>query len=202
MGALSLDHEPVTGIPMGKLGMWVFLTTEIMFFAGFFTLFMIMDQSNPGLFAESSQLLDWRLAALNTVILICSSLTMALAILNLERNNVSLYRTFMAITFLCACGFLVVKAIEYGGKFSHGIYPSENVFFGVYFLMTGFHGLHVIAGMIPIAWMWLRSYSKKGYHRADRVEVLGLYWHFVDLVWIFLFPVFYLLYNENLQGLW
>jgi cytochrome c oxidase subunit 3 len=100
----------------------------------------------------------------------------------------------MFITFLCACTFLVVKYFEYTAKFSHHIYPSTSTFFALYFIMTGFHAMHVVGGMIPISWMLIRSFSKKGYTDYGRVEILGLYWHFVDLVWIFLFPVLYLIF--------
>ncbi len=198
MGSLSLAHEPVTGISHGKLGMWIFLATEIMFFSGFFATFIVMDAANPGLFEATATALNWKLALTNTIILICSSLTMALAILNLERKDTGKFRMFLGLTLLGACGFLIIKTIEYSGKFSHGIGPDTNVFYGIYFLMTGFHGVHVVAGMIPMIWMLGKSFSKKGYTNAGRVEVLGLYWHFVDLVWIFLFPVFYLLYNPSL----
>jgi cytochrome c oxidase subunit III len=192
--ALDLSHEPQTGIPHGKLVMWAFLASEIMFFSGFFGAFIVLRQSNIDIFTHSSHELNWKLAMLNTFFLIGSSLTMALAILNLERKNRGNFQLFMGLTILCACGFLVVKYIEYSGKFGHHIYPSTNIFFGFYFLMTGFHGLHVLGGMIPMLWMFFRSFTKKGYTNATRVEVLGLYWHFVDLVWIFLFPALYLLF--------
>ncbi len=197
-GALTLDHEPVTGIPHGKLGMWIFLATEIMFFSGFFATLIVMNHANPGLFEETAQKLSWQLALLNTVVLISSSLTMALSILNLERKDTKKFQLFLGLTLLGAFIFLVVKYIEYSGKFALDITPETNVFYACYFLMTGFHGLHVVGGIVPMVWMLGKSFTEAGYTNVGRVEVLGLYWHFVDLVWIFLFPIFYLLYNPTL----
>lgn len=194
MSVLSLAHEPVTGIRHGKLGMWIFLASEVMFFSGFFTAFVILRNSNLATFAKGAAELSWPLAALNTVVLIGSSLTMAMAILSLEQGKKSRFQLYMFITFLCACTFLVVKYIEYTTKFHHGIFPSTSTFFALYFIMTGFHAMHVIGGMIPIGWILSRSFSQKGYQDYGRVEILGLYWHFVDLVWIFLFPILYLIF--------
>ncbi len=198
MSGLSLAHEPVTGIKHGKLGMWLFLASEIMFFAGFFTAFAVIHNANPELFSEGARELSVPLAFTNTMILIGSSLTMALAILFLEKRNVAKFRTFLGLTILGGFGFLIVKTIEYSAKIHHGTAPFGehfNVFYGLYFLMTGFHAIHVIGGMIPMIWMLGRSFTKEGYYRADRVETLGLYWHFVDLVWIFLFPILYLVFR-------
>ena len=193
--ALDLRHEPVSGINHGKLVMWIFLASEIMFFSGFFGAFIVLRNANIDIFTQSSaEHLNVALASLNTVFLISSSLTMALSIYHLERNNKALFQIFLGITLLFAFGFLVVKYFEYGAKFHHHIYPRTNIFFAFYFLMTGVHGLHVVGGIIPMAWMFVRSFTKKGYTNARRVEVLGLYWHFVDLVWIFLFPALYLLF--------
>ncbi len=192
--ALDLRHEPVSGINHGKLVMWIFLASEIMFFSGFFGAFIVLRNGNIDLFTESSHELNVALATLNTVFLISSSLTMALAIYHNERQNRGMFQLFMGITLLCAFGFLTVKFFEYSAKFHHHHFPSSNIFYAFYFLMTGFHGLHVIGGIIPMAWMFFRSFTKKGYTRTHRVEVLGLYWHFVDLVWIFLFPALYLLF--------
>jgi heme/copper-type cytochrome/quinol oxidase subunit 3 len=203
MSALALDlrHEPVSGINHGKLLMWIFLASEIMFFSGFFGAFIVLRQANIELFTKWSHELNVGLASLNTVFLITSSLTMALSILYLEKGNKANFQRFLGLTILFALGFLVVKFFEYSAKFNHmenghhhPIYPSTNVFFAFYFMMTGFHGAHVVGGLIPMIWMFVRSFTKKGYDRPRRVEVLGLYWHFVDLVWIFLFPAFYLLF--------
>ncbi len=192
--ALDLRHEPVSGINHGKLVMWIFLASEIMFFSGFFGAFIVLRNANIDVFTHTSHELNVALATLNTVFLISSSLTMALAIFHIERNNKAMFQLFMGLTILCAFGFLTVKYFEYSSKFHHGHFPSSNIFFAFYFLMTGFHGLHVIGGIIPMVWMFFKSFTSKGYTKPYRVEVLGLYWHFVDLVWIFLFPALYLLF--------
>jgi heme/copper-type cytochrome/quinol oxidase subunit 3 len=174
--------------------MWVCIASEIMFFSGFFGAFIVLRNIHLDMFAQSAAQLDRVLATINTAVLITSSLTMALAHLSLQNGREKKFRLYMALTLLAAFGFLVIKTIEYYAKFSHGIYPHTNVFYASYFMTTGFHALHVIGGMIPMAWMLLRSLVK-GYpqHLHTRVETLGLYWHFVDLVWIFLFPTLYLI---------
>ncbi|MES2767153.1 MAG: cytochrome c oxidase subunit 3 [Bacteroidota bacterium] len=197
MSGLSLAHEPVTGISHGKLGMWVFLASEIMFFTGFFGAFIVLREANIDLFTHSAKELNMWLALTNTVILIGSSLTMALSIYSLERGNTKHFRLFLLISILCGFGFLIVKTIEYSTKFGHHIYPSTNIFFAFYFLLTGFHAIHVIGGIVPMMSMYARSFTKKGFHNVNRLETLGLYWHFVDLVWIFLFPVLYLMFPSH-----
>ena len=194
---LSLAHEPNTGVPHGKLAMWIFLASEIMFFSGFFGAFIVLRNSNLEMFSHSASELAPSLALLNTFVLIGSSLTMALAMLNLQRGNKKNYQLFMGITILCGFIFLVVKTIEYSTKFGHGIFPHTNVFFAFYFMMTGFHALHVILGLIPMIYMLSKSFTKGGYNKPVKVETLGLYWHFVDLVWIFLFPILYLIFPAH-----
>lgn len=184
-----------TGIYHGKLGMWVFLASEIMFFAGFIGAFIVLRDLNIEVFTASAHQLDKVVATINTAVLIGSSLTMALSHLALERGDEAKFRLFLAITILCAFAFLGIKSYEYASKFSQDIYPWTNTFFASYFTMTGFHALHVIGGLIPMIWMLgkslLRGYPQSMHHR---VETLGLYWHFVDLVWIFLFPTLYLIF--------
>lgn len=192
--ALNLSHEPISGINHGKMSMWAFLASEIMFFTGFFGAFIVLRNSNIDVFMSGASHLNYIPALINTAALIISSLTMALAILNLENGRKKGFQLFLALTILCAFVFLGVKYYEYSHKFHDGIFPWTSVFFSFYFLMTGFHALHVIAGIIPMVWIYIRSFSSKGYTNHHRVEVLGLYWHFVDLVWIFLFPVLYLLF--------
>ncbi|MCX6139219.1 MAG: cytochrome c oxidase subunit 3 [Candidatus Kapabacteria bacterium] len=189
--ALNLSHEPVTKIRNGKLVMWAFLGSELMFFAGFFGTFIVLRNSNYATFGEGSAQLSWQLALVNTFILIGSSLTMALSIYHLERHNNRLFRLFMGLTILGGFGFLIVKYFEYSAKFQHGLFPGQEhhtLFFSFYFLMTGFHGIHVIAGIIPMMYMFFRSFAKGGYPHPGKVETLGLYCHFVDLMWIFIFP--------------
>ncbi|HVF49179.1 MAG TPA: cytochrome c oxidase subunit 3 family protein [Pyrinomonadaceae bacterium] len=197
----------------GNLGMWVFLIQEVMFFGGLFLVYIIYRTKYPDAFAAASNHLNWKLGALNTVVLICSSLTMALAVwaTQVGRNR----RTqvfFMALTALLGTTFLGVKAIEYYDKYTHNLIPlsgwfhwgghlAPNVeerniqmFYWIYFAMTGLHALHMIIGiaiLLPIMYAaWRERYSPE-YHAP--VELFGLYWHFVDIVWIFLFPLLYLL---------
>jgi len=194
--ALNLDHEPVTKIYNGKLVMWAFLASELMFFSGFFGAFIVLRNTNYEVFAAGSAHLNWYLALVNTFILIGSSLTMALAIYHLEHQRKGLFQLFLGLTILGGFGFLIVKYFEYSAKFTDGLFPGmehHTVFYSTYFLMTGFHAMHVIGGMIPMAYMWFKSFSKKGYPYPHRVETLGLYWHFVDLMWIFIFPALYLM---------
>jgi cytochrome c oxidase subunit III len=183
-----------TGLPHGKLAMWIFIASEIMFFSGFFGALIVLRGYQPALFAASSHALDKVAATINTAVLITSSLTMALSHLALEKGEEKQFRLFLFLTLLCAFGFLGIKSYEYGMKFEHHIFPWTNTFYASYFVMTGFHALHVIGGMIPMAWFLFRSATVGIPHnRHHRVEALGLYWHFVDLVWIFLFPTLYLI---------
>jgi len=184
-----------TGIYHGKLGMWIFIASEIMFFTGFFGAFIVLRNLNVALFTESAHELNKVVATINTAVLITSSLTMALAHLSLEKGDQKQFRLFLFLTILCAFGFLGIKTFEYTTKFHHGVFPWTNNFFAAYFTMTGFHALHVIGGLIPMLWILIKSLTR-GYPQSmhHRVETLGLYWHFVDLVWIFLFPTLYLIF--------
>lgn len=194
--ALNLSHEPLSKIANGKLAMWAFLASELMFFTGFFGAFIVLRNTNYDVFGQGSAHLNWQLALVNTFLLIGSSLTMALAIYNLEQRKTQLFRLFMGLTILGGVGFLVVKTIEYSAKWNDHLFPGQDhhtVFFSFYFIMTGFHALHVIAGMIPMVYIWFKSFTTKGYNYPVKVETLGLYWHFVDLMWIFIFPALYLM---------
>ena len=128
--------------------------------------------------------------------LIVSSLTMVLSHAALEKKNFGKFRLWMGITVLCGVGFCIIKSIEYTSKFSHHLYPSSNTFLAIYFTMTGLHAAHVIGGMAVNAYFWgpgSKMWETDPERFTGRVEVSGLFWHFVDLVWIFLFPVLYLL---------
>lgn len=195
--ALNLSHEPVTKIPHGKVSMWAFLASELMFFSGFFGTFIVLRNTNYQAFQEASGHLTWQLALVNTFILIASSLTMAMAIYKLERHEHKAFRMYLLLTIMGAFGFLVVKYIEYSAKYHHGLFPGQEnhtLFYSFYFMMTGFHALHVIGGLIPMLFMYVKSFSAKGYPYPVKVETLGLYWHFVDLMWIFIFPALYLIF--------
>ena len=189
-----------------RLGMWVFLLTEILLFGGLFCFYAIFRSWYPDMFFNAHKQLNLVLGATNTVVLITSSVTMALAIrsmqLGLRRETL-----YGLVTTVClAVVFLVIKFFEYAHKFELGQLPGKyytftgiqgtnpHVFFSVYFLMTGLHGLHVIGGIGVITWMIRRT--RRGDFSAayyTPLELTGLYWHLVDLIWIFIFPLMYLI---------
>ncbi len=191
-----------------KLGMWVFLLTEILFFGGLFCAYGVYRYLHPEMFFNVHKLLNINLGATNTIVLITSSLTMALSIRSMQLGKRKQTIVFLVTTLLLASVFLFIKYIEYSHKIHLGELPgkwysytgSENlgnnphIFFSIYFAMTGLHGIHVIAGMITIIWILVRTV--KGHFSAQYytpIEVTGLYWHLVDLIWIFLFPLLYLI---------
>jgi len=178
-----------------KFGMWLFLASEVMFFTGLLGSYLVLRLSDPEGFTEQAHHLDWRWAALNTMVLIFSSLTMALSIHWAQVGDAGKTKLYLVLTILCAFGFMVIKAIEYNAKFEHHLYPWTHIFFACYFTLTGIHGLHVVGGLFPMLWILIRIMGNPDVkRRAGYLENLGLYWHFVDLVWIFLFPLFYLLH--------
>jgi cytochrome c oxidase subunit III len=262
----------------GKLGMWLFLATEILLFGGLFCAYAVYRSNHPEIFIYAHQFLDKTLGGVNTVVLICSSLTMAWAVRAAQLNQQRLLVALLALTLLGGFGFLGIKFVEYQHKWKHGLLwgarynpdahlhdrqdPSEEshgqdeahvetaadetdpdrdrtvvettetgvvverskippakappsglanvdeahehvgeeprnvqTFFGVYFAMTGLHGIHVIVGMFAIGWVLVRS--RKGHFSSEYftpVDFVGLYWHLVDLIWIFLFPLLYLIH--------
>lgn len=189
-----------------KLGMWIFLLTEVLLFGGLFCAYAIYRSWNPDMFYNAHKFLDVRLGTLNTIVLISSSVTMALAIRSIQLGKRKLSIGFLVTTLLFAAVFLVVKYFEYSHKFHVGQLPGKfytftgiqgnnpHIFFSVYFAMTGLHGLHVMAGMGAITWILIKTirnrFSPEYY---TPMEMTGLYWHLVDLVWIFLFPLLYLI---------
>jgi cytochrome c oxidase subunit 3 len=248
-------HKDYTG---SKMGMWLFLFTELILFGGMFLLYSVYRSKHPAEFHNAAAELDVMIGTLNTLILLTSSLTMALSIAAMHRGNKTLCIILIAATILLGGVFLVNKYFEWGAKFSHGIYPNsehllqfakgEILFFGLYFTMTGLHGLHVLIGLVILVVMvWkinnrplseelfdadgvkrlrgarLKFLSEENeelwdgggvdasvreisirfkYHPVQRrikkedyagLETSGLYWHLVDIIWIFLFPLFYLI---------
>jgi cytochrome c oxidase subunit III len=187
--------RPDTGLTNPKLGIWLFLASEVMLFGSLFSSYALL-RSGAATWPQQSEVLSVPLAALNTVVLIASSVTMVLAWASLKNKSVERYRLFMGLTILGGAIFLVVKAIEYSEKFSHHLYPATNNFLGLYFTLTGLHALHVIVGMIVNGYLWgpgVKMWRTEPERFTNRIEVAGIYWHFVDVVWIFLFPVLYLL---------
>jgi cytochrome c oxidase subunit 3 len=191
----TIENRPDTGLFNAKLGIWLFLASEVMLFGALFTSYILLRVSAPE-WPHGSAILNVPLATLNTAVLITSSITMVMAWASLKMNNFPKFRMYMGLTFLAGVGFLIIKSIEYGTKFEHHLFPSNSTFFAIYYTLTGLHGLHVIGGMIVNGYLWgpgSRMWKKQPERFTNRVEVAGLYWHFVDLVWIFLFPVLYLL---------
>ena len=193
-----VDERPDTGLINSKLGIWIFLASEVMLFGGLFSAYVFLRMAAPeGDFAYWGSKLSIPMATVNTLVLITSSVTVVLSWASLKLKDFEKYKLYMGLTLLCASIFLVIKYFEYTGKFHHGIYPSSSTFMGIYFTLTGLHGLHIIGGIIVMGYMWLPMGSElwetDPEHFTNRVENAGLYWHFVDLVWIFLFPVLYLL---------
>ncbi len=186
--ALPAIERTATGIPNGRLGMWWFLTSEIAVFGGMISIYVLNRLSHPN-FAEAASHTLMPLGALNTFILLTSSLTVVLAHAAAEERNRSRVLRYEALTILLGLGFLCVKGFEYHHEISEGFTPATGLFWGFYFVMTGLHGLHVIAGLIAHAWA-CAGVAAAG--RFSRVTPVGLYWHFVDVVWIFLFPLLYL----------
>jgi cytochrome c oxidase subunit 3 len=194
-----------------RMGVWLFLVTEILFFGGLFCAFAVFRSWYLPGFLEAHHHLDKVMGAINTLVLITSSLTMALAVRSSQVGNKSATTKLLAFTIFCAFIFLVVKYFEYSHKFHEGLLPGAafhaegfthgaqaSIFFAVYFMMTGVHGLHVVIGIGLITWILIRN--EKG-HFSGRyyspVENVGLYWHLVDLVWIYLFPLLYLVGGDK-----
>ncbi len=212
----------------GTLGMWVFLVTEIMFFGGMFLAYTLYRRSYPESFASASNHLDIVLGAVNTVILICSSFTMALTVYCTQVGKRQLQILFLILTMIFGAGFLGIKAVEYHSKYEDSLIPGHlipgrpfnpvvqehgapedprklhlipgasvrqvELFYWIYFAMTGMHALHMIIGlglMAVLLFFSIRGRYGPEYHNP--IEISGLYWHFVDIVWIFLFPLLYLL---------
>ena len=185
-----------TGLFNAKLGIWLFLASEIMLFGGLFSAYILLRVGSPVWPPSGETHLNIPLATLNTFNLILSSWTIVKSWVALKENDIKGFKMFMGITLLCSVLFLVIKYFEYTAKFHHGIFPSTDNFFGIYFTLTGLHGLHVIGGLILNYYHWgpgLKMWEKEPERFTNRIEVAGLYWHFVDLVWIFLFPTLYLL---------
>ncbi len=198
-----------------KMGMWLFLITEILLFSGMFVAYAVYRIWHPEVFAQSSELLDWRLGGFNTVLLLASSFSVAYGIQRIQKGDRKGLVISLIVTLVCAAGFMVVKYIEYTGKFEAGIFPGGSFapeglyhghdlalydvpfapqFFSIYFVMTGIHGVHVLIGMGVFIWLIVRA--QKDHFSAEYytpIELTGLYWHLVDIIWIFLFPLLYLI---------
>ncbi|MCP3888087.1 MAG: cytochrome c oxidase subunit 3 family protein [Desulfobulbaceae bacterium] len=189
-----------TGI---KIGMWLFLYSEIILFGGLFVLYAAYFHKYPEFFVEGGKELNRIIGAGNTIVLLVSSFTVAASITAIQRNKKKHAVSFLIFSILCGATFLVVKYFEWGAKIHHDIYPNSetlvsgepglNIFFGLYYIITGLHGIHVIIGMILLTIsLVLVLAGKVNASRFSMLDNSGLYWHLVDLIWIFVFPLFYL----------
>lgn len=201
--------EPGLPVSNAKLAMWLFLATEIMFFMGLIGTYIALRFGAPDWPTPEEVHVNVNLGALNTIVLIVSSVTVVLALSATARGDRSKQAMFLTVTILLGCVFMVIKAVEYKGKFDRGLVQIKNglpvlapteyvkgggLFTSLYFTLTGFHGIHVIGGIIMLAMLLIQSMTGRlGPNRYERVELIGLYWHFVDVVWIFLFPLFYMI---------
>jgi heme/copper-type cytochrome/quinol oxidase subunit 3 len=180
-----------TEIPLGRVGMWWFLASEIMVFGGLLGSYILQRVSHGGWGPEMEHL-NARIAAFNTFVLVTSSLTIVQAHDAAERGDQARARRFLWITVLLGLVFLCDKAYEYSSEIHHGFTPWTSTFWSFYYTMTGLHGLHVLVGVIVNAALAIAASRTIWPEVAHRVEYAGLYWHFVDVVWIFLFPLLYL----------
>lgn len=194
-------HKDYAG---AKLGMWLFLYTEAILFGGLFVLYSVYLYAHPADFARGSNALSLAFGAGNTLVLLTSSLFAALAVTALQKGNRGLTLVLLSATILCALAFLVNKYFEWAEKFHHGLYPDspvlnalprgEIVFYGLYFITTGLHGIHVLIGGVVLS-VILAGVGRGTIHSGDyvKLENAALYWHLVDIVWIFIFPLYYLI---------
>lgn len=190
----TVEERPDTGLYNAKFGIWLFLASEVMLFGSLISSYIILRTGSVS-WPVGSTLLNVPLATMNTMILISSSITIVCAWASLKENNLQKFRMFMLLTILAGAFFLGIKGYEYSIKFHHHLFPSTSTFLGIYFTMTGAHALHLIGGVIVNSYMLLTSgnkFKEDPKRFTNRIEVAGLYWHFVDLVWIFLFPLLYL----------
>ncbi|MBO9665688.1 MAG: cytochrome c oxidase subunit 3 family protein [Bdellovibrio sp.] len=191
----------------GKQGIWLFMVTEILMFGAVLVGYGIFHHLYPAMFSEGAKQLDWKLGFINTLVLIFSSFTMAISIQLIQRNQIKKAAMALAVTILCGAIFMVIKYFEWTHKFHMGFYPGRfldmakthaehanlGMYFGFYYCMTGLHGLHVLIGMGLITWLLIRT-IRGDFHSQYwiPVEGVGIFWHIVDLIWIFLFPLLYL----------
>jgi cytochrome c oxidase subunit III len=190
----------------GMLGMWVFLATEIMFFGGLFTAYIVYRTLYPWAFAGGSHHLDIVLGGINTAILITSSLTMAMGVYYSQQGNQKKLILFLILTIVLGASFLGIKSVEYAHKYEQHLIPGPNfvfpqdghpqqaqLFFSLYFAMTGMHALHMVIGIGILATLVVMAARGRFVQYNAPIEISGLYWHFVDVVWIFLYPLLYLI---------
>jgi len=177
-----------------RLGIWGFLATEVLLFGGLFTAYTVFRMQYPEMFHSQHQHLNKLLGGINTVVLICSSLFVAIGTAAIKKGRVNVLRGCIMATLVLAAAFLCIKYVEYSEHITRGELPSSNLFFSLYYMMTGLHAVHVLGGMTALAAVYIAAgrgrYSEE---YSTPVDIVGIYWHFVDLVWIYLFPMLYLI---------
>lgn len=192
----TLEPHPVTGMYNGKFGLWLFLASEVMLFGALFSAYILL-RTHGDFPSHKETLLDYRVGAINTFLLITSSVTMVMAWASFKLADPGKGKMYLWITVFLSLAFLFIKIkFEYLHKIHDDVLPSTSTFYGVYYCMTGLHGLHILGGVIVMLYFLLPGFGlwkRNPEQFTNRIECTGLYWHFVDLVWIFLFPVFYLL---------
>ena len=204
MSSTTAQHVEHRDDTASKLGMWLFIFTELLLFGGLFVVYSVYRYLNATAFHLAAHELDVTVGTINTVILLVSSMTIAMSTTAIQKKDKRTTLILIGITILLALGFLVNKYFEWSGKIGHGLYPGSPVleelgrgdilFFGLYFFMTGLHALHIIVGMVFLSFVFV--FVLKGRLTFDNFQLLengGLYWHLVDIIWIFLFPLFYLI---------
>ena len=189
----TVEARPDTGLYNAKVGIWLFLASEVMLFGALFSTYIILRMGAPEW--PHGELNVW-LGMANTFILIGSSVTMVMAWASLKLNDWGKHRLYLIATVLLAAIFLVNKYFEYAAHWAKGELPDHSTFLAIYFTLTGLHGIHILGGIVVMLYFLgpgAKLYKKSPEQFTNRIEYTGLYWHFVDLVWIFLFPVLYLL---------
>ncbi len=188
VAAVAIPEREKTSLPSGRLGMWWFLAGELVIFGGLIACYVLYRLKHAD-WAEHAAHVLWQAGAVNTIVLLTSSLTIVLAFRSVDEGNYKKAANQMALTIAIGFLFVVIKTFEYSHEIQAGITPKTNLFWSFYFLMTGLHALHVVAGLVAIAVVMIGV--RKG-QNLQRVEYVGLYWHLVDVIWIFLFPLLYI----------
>lgn len=193
MSQTALFERNATGIPHGKLGMWIFLASEVMLFGALISAFVVLRLGSPAFGVPPDEIMGRPLATLNTFVLITSSVTMVLALASIQAERIRAFAMWLSLTSVLGLAFLGIKAFEYQHKIHEGVTLTSSLFGSFYFTLTGLHGLHMIGGLVFNTYILIKG-LRGGFSggRWQRVEYAGLYWHFVDLVWVILFPLFYL----------
>ncbi|MFQ5639962.1 MAG: heme-copper oxidase subunit III [bacterium] len=188
------EHQATHTVP-GRMGIWWFLASEIMIFGGFIAIYLLYRMASEGAWSVMAEHVSAPIGTFNTVILLTSSLTMVKAFEFIDSENRKKTRNFLLITVILGLAFLGVKGFEYSREISMGYTPVSGMFWSFYYAMTGLHGLHVLVGIIANFSLYIMAVRGTLWPKTQRrVEYAGLYWHFVDVIWLFLFPLLYLSY--------